>query len=652
MDVQVHVGAGMMLWSKRPWSVVGYPLVLLAGMGLGITAVWPELEATAIGSTSQPISADALAPMTPEQARAAQIVASPAGQGRLGAESVELRELRRVEAELFPERGSRDHELSEPHNWDPLPGGALALPPSPQHYQTRTFGLQPPPQARAGTGYAQPRQAAHRDSYTDRVFDGLRMPDVNVERNSRVAKYIRYFTASRKGRATLTKWLERSGRFGEIINEALDKRLLPKALASIVYIESGFWPTARSKAGAVGLWQLMPNTARAYGLVVDKTVDERRNPWKSTAAAVEHLEDLYDRFHRWDLALAAYNVGYRRVLTRMKELGVDNFWDLTEIDGALPRETELYVPKVLAISVIVNNLDHFGLDAVRPQPPIRAAKVEVPPGISLAVVAQAAGTPLRTLRDLNAELRIDSTPDRGGPAVLRIPRDRLSRLRSTLPDLLVESGEAPLEVRFSEPMDLAGRGSRYSSLIPGSSQRRAYDDALPGYDRMGDKHDLRERRRDRHERRQARVERDRDDAARDDRRRRRDRASDDDSDAIAPRRRRDTERPRTRVERSKDRLERTKLNLGGLKLFHLTSLSQTGSTDPWASGQLRPGSLLPSAQVQHTVKRGDTIWKIAQLYGVSERKLIKQNKLKDTRGLQEGQVLIVNVPERSSADKD
>ena len=121
---------------------------------------------------------------------------------------------------------------------------------------------------------------------------------------------------------------------------------LPKELAAVVVVESAGDPTARSHKGALGLWQLMPETARRYGLQVDAHIDERVDPLKSTMAAARYLRDLYTMFGDWALALAAYNGGENRLQTVMKRTGLNSFFELTS-KQALPRETRLYVPAVL-----------------------------------------------------------------------------------------------------------------------------------------------------------------------------------------------------------------------------------------------------------------------------------------------------------------
>jgi membrane-bound lytic murein transglycosylase D len=284
----------------------------------------------------------------------------------------------------------------------------------------------------------------------DDPLAGLKMPDVPIPRNAQVLKYIRYFSESHEGRKTFAEALRRSGRFQEIIAHAFRERGLPQDLVAVALVESGFSTEALSTAGAAGLWQFMPATARAYGLAIETTIDERVSIWRSTEAAAHHLADLYERFRSWELALAAYNLGYDGLERRLDDYEADDFWTLAEMPGALPKETEHYVPKVLAAAVVLANIDELGFSDVERAAPIDASELEVAAGTKLATVARAAGTSLRLLRELNPELVSDIIPDRGATSTIHVPRGGLARARVMLPKLAADTTEAP---RVSDDFD-------------------------------------------------------------------------------------------------------------------------------------------------------------------------------------------------------
>jgi soluble lytic murein transglycosylase-like protein len=122
---------------------------------------------------------------------------------------------------------------------------------------------------------------------------------------------------------------------------------LPAGLVGVAAVESGFNPFALSRQGARGLWQLLPGTARRFGLVVNALRDERTDPVKSTFAAAQYLKTLHAQFRDWPLALAAYNAGEDRVQRSLSRLHTRDFWTLRR-RAALPEETRRYVPAVLA----------------------------------------------------------------------------------------------------------------------------------------------------------------------------------------------------------------------------------------------------------------------------------------------------------------
>jgi hypothetical protein len=207
--------------------------------------------------------------------------------------------------------------------------------------------------------------------------------------------------------------LERMGRYEPLIHHALRERGLPTDLLYVALIESGFSPRATSRAGAAGIWQFMPETARAHGLEISDFVDERRDPVRSTYAAVRHLEWLHRQFGSWHLAAAAYNAGGGRVDRRLREVlgarGGDEtlYW---RIRSVLPDETREYVPKLLAATRIARYPALHGVHDLTPRAPLRFRELTVGGGVPLAEVAARLGVGADELVELNPHLIRGATP--------------------------------------------------------------------------------------------------------------------------------------------------------------------------------------------------------------------------------------------------
>lgn len=135
--------------------------------------------------------------------------------------------------------------------------------------------------------------------------------------------------------------------FEAMIRTVLRSEGIPAELIAVPRVESGFNPLALSPKGARGLWQLMPSTARRFGLQINGMLDERIDPVRSTIAAAQYLKELHQRWGDWALALAAYNAGEGRVERALRISGARDFATLAKL-RLLPYETELYVPSVLA----------------------------------------------------------------------------------------------------------------------------------------------------------------------------------------------------------------------------------------------------------------------------------------------------------------
>ena len=130
-------------------------------------------------------------------------------------------------------------------------------------------------------------------------------------------------------------------------------------------IESGFKVSARSKAQAVGMWQFIKPTAERYGLAVNRYIDERRDPIRATIAATEYLNDLYNVFGSWPLALSAYNAGESRIMNLIMRYGTRDYWVLSK-KPKFPKETANYVPKLLAAAILASSPEKFGFRKATP----------------------------------------------------------------------------------------------------------------------------------------------------------------------------------------------------------------------------------------------------------------------------------------------
>ncbi len=182
--------------------------------------------------------------------------------------------------------------------------------------------------------------------------------------NSLVTTWIKRFTTSM--RSDFSTYLDRMSKYASTVSSKIEQRGLPQELVYLPIVESGYKPTAKSPVKATGLWQFMSATARNYGLAVTSHVDERKDPAKSTDAALSYLSDLYQRFGSWYLAAAAYNAGpgaVERALERVtgKKSGTDA--DYYRIASALPKETRDYVPKLIAAATIAKDPAKYGFDS-------------------------------------------------------------------------------------------------------------------------------------------------------------------------------------------------------------------------------------------------------------------------------------------------
>ena len=238
---------------------------------------------------------------------------------------------------------------------------------------------------------------------TPSLFGGI-----PVVSSPQIDKWVHYFKT--RGRTDFLKWLVRAQTYRDMVLPILEKEGLPAEIFYLAMIESGFSNTAKSRARAIGTWQFMQGTAKLYGLRVDRWIDERRDPAKSTLAAARYLRDLYVQFGDWHLAIAAYNAGPGKIRHSIRKAGVRDFWVIAN-GSILKQETKDYIPKLLASLIVTSDPEHFGFN-------IRNLSAETFPtsfvhltkSYQLDEIAKRLGTSVADIKKWNPEILRSVTP--------------------------------------------------------------------------------------------------------------------------------------------------------------------------------------------------------------------------------------------------
>ena len=209
-----------------------------------------------------------------------------------------------------------------------------------------------------------------------------------------------------------------------MFEEALDYYGLPLELKYLPVIESALDPTARSHAGATGLWQFMLSTAKRYDLKVNSLVDERCHPQKATWAAARYLNDLYKIYGDWSLVIAAYNCGPGTVNKAIHRAGgTRDYW---AIYPYLPAETRGYVPAFIAANYIMNYYCEHNICPMKTKYPVTTDTVMVNRDLHITQVAELCGIDAVAIRALNPQYRTDIIPGSAGPQSLCLPTEQLT----------------------------------------------------------------------------------------------------------------------------------------------------------------------------------------------------------------------------------
>ena len=283
--------------------------------------------------------------------------------------------------------------------------------------------------------------------------------------NKEIIHYIHFYQNT--GRGVFKTMLERSERYIPMIKSVFKKLGLPNDLAYLAMVESGFSPTAYSYAGASGMWQFIPSTARIFGLTINWWVDERRNPIESTYAAGEYLKNLFNTFGSWYLAAAAYNSGQMTIERALSLYPGGNFWTISQNKPyLLPGQTRRYVPKIVAAAIIAKDPQNFGFKNLKYKKPIKFAQVKVPFSVSLFALAKCAEISENSLWRLNPDILRGVTPPNDPHFLLNIPADKLQIFKHNFKDIKQYIPQTPkvVAVSYNKPQN-----SFYYTVQPGDT---------------------------------------------------------------------------------------------------------------------------------------------------------------------------------------
>ncbi|HEY3372460.1 MAG TPA: transglycosylase SLT domain-containing protein [Prolixibacteraceae bacterium] len=246
---------------------------------------------------------------------------------------------------------------------------------------------------------------------------------VSLSYNTTVKNFITMYTVRKPKQVAVMLGL--GNYYFPLFEEALAKYGLPMELKYLPIIESALNPGANSVASAVGLWQFMYSTGKMYKLEISTFVDERRDPIKSTDAAVRYLRDLYNIYHDWHLVIAAYNCGPGTINKAIKRSG--NAKDYWKIYYNLPKETRGYVPAFIAANYVMNFYQSHNIFPKAPAFPIITDTLMVNQYLHFNQIAEVIGTSVEQLRSLNPQYRRDIIPASKEKAYsLVLPQDEIS----------------------------------------------------------------------------------------------------------------------------------------------------------------------------------------------------------------------------------
>ena len=251
-----------------------------------------------------------------------------------------------------------------------------------------------------------------------------------------------------------------------IFEETFSRYSLPDELKYVAIIESALNPTAVSRAGAKGMWQFMTNTAKSYGLEINSFVDERFDPFKASDAAARYLEDSYNLFGDWNLAISSYNCGPGNVNKAIRRSGSRDFWSVYDY---LPRETRGYVPAFVGAMYAIKYSKEYGLTPNSVPLPAQVDTFEIHRHVHFQQISDLVGISVEELKGLNPQYIRDIIPGNSKGYILRLPYNYTSAFIANEDSIYVHRAEELLN-----PQTLVNSKSSGSSATVASGSRISY----------------------------------------------------------------------------------------------------------------------------------------------------------------------------------
>lgn len=306
------------------------------------------------------------------------------------------------------------------------------------------------------------------------AFNSTGKLDANLSQEEKQLVELFFKSYVHNHRGTVERFLKRSEVYMPFVEQVFRERNLPIELSCLAFVESGFNPNAVSRAGATGMWQFMPFTGKKYGLSQDRWMDERRDPYKATHAAADYLTKLYEYFDsNWHLAIAAYNAGEGKIGRALAGTDSKTFFeicrknDMLDNKAQLKEETQQYLPRFLAFTKILRNLETLGFTRPDPKKAPQLATVTIPAGVDLRRFARDIKLDWEQFKGLNpAYLRSISPP--GGKSEARVPEARVMVATEWLAqkDIAVYAGWSDYRVKRGDSMGkIAQRTGASTALL-------------------------------------------------------------------------------------------------------------------------------------------------------------------------------------------